>query len=50
MPISHDDFESVCNTFVDDSDLVHLPSVTITAQQLVIKMQQVLDHPKAIGI
>lgn len=40
----HDKFEFVCITFVDDTDLVHLPSNDTTSQRLLAYMQQVLNH------
>ena len=43
-PISKDEFEFVCYTFVDDTDLVHSPSADISSPQLIVEMQQVLNH------
>ena len=43
-PISHNDFEFVCYTFVDDTDLVHSPNPPVPWTQLCQDMQAVLDH------
>ena len=43
-PISHEEFDFVCYTFVDDTDLVHSPSPPLPWDQLCEEMQSVLDH------
>ena len=43
-PLSHAGFAFVCYTFVDDTDLVHSPSPTISTDTLLSEMQSVVDH------
>lgn len=43
-PMSHDPFDFVCYTFVDDTDLVHSPSEHTPWEVILTEMQQVIDH------